>query len=354
MSREIPIRNVYYMLCYAWNCLDELEDGAASSLDGITGYDFLARMLNIGVDRLIRRGLGRGYSTTEEVSQTLRGKIDFSQSIKRNTMQELKLACCYDVFDYDTHFNRIIKATIGALLRYEELARENRDGLISVRRYFGAVTDVIPTGRLFACVQFGRSDAHYEFIIRLCEFIIQHMMVDEQTGTTRFIKFSHEDPTMWKLFELFVYHFYCVHAGNRFKVFHGRQIPWAIAAGQDTSCLPVMITDTILQERSDDSLLIIDTKYYGEAMGSRYGDRKKLRSNHLYQIYTYVRNAADNLPNTDISGILLYPKVDENVDCDYDIQGNHIAVKMIDLNQDWQDIHQELMKLIGAENAETA
>src|SRR5256885_366192 len=35
MTRKIPIRNLYYLLCYAWDVLDERDDTLVSELDGL-------------------------------------------------------------------------------------------------------------------------------------------------------------------------------------------------------------------------------------------------------------------------------------------------------------------------------
>ena len=58
---SIPIRNVYFMLSYAWK---HFRDAAAVPVDAIrvdAPADFLATLLARGVNHLLRRGIHREY-----------------------------------------------------------------------------------------------------------------------------------------------------------------------------------------------------------------------------------------------------------------------------------------------------
>ena len=72
---EIPIANIYYLLCYAWDVLDEKE--TLADVDVINSTDLLdlfARVLVNGTRRLIRRGLDRGYLPRQDEIPGVRGK----------------------------------------------------------------------------------------------------------------------------------------------------------------------------------------------------------------------------------------------------------------------------------------
>jgi 5-methylcytosine-specific restriction enzyme subunit McrC len=56
----IPIRNVYYMLAYAWNHLQESRTIDLSGVDAQTPEDLLALVLARGTLRLLKRGVGTG------------------------------------------------------------------------------------------------------------------------------------------------------------------------------------------------------------------------------------------------------------------------------------------------------
>ncbi len=72
-----------------------------------------------------------------------------------------------------------------------------------------------------------------------------------------------------------------------------------------------------------------------------------LRSNNLYQIFTYVKNKEyelKDIPEHSVSGMLLYAKTDEEIqpDNDYVMSGNRISVKTLDLNADFSSIKKTL------------
>lgn len=73
--------------------------------------------------------------------------------------------------------------------------------------------------------------------------------------------------------------------------------------------------------------MIIDTKYYGKVWQNRM-EKETLRSNNLYQIYTYVKNQ-DTSNSGLVSGMLLYAKTGEEIapDGECSLGGNKIAIK---------------------------
>ncbi len=107
--------------------------------------------------------------------------------------------------------------------------------------------------------------------------------------------------------------------------------------------LPVMQTDITL--RKGEKVLIIDTKYYTHTLQVQYNS-KTLHSNNLYQIFTYVKNR--DVGNTgNVAGMLLYAKTEETItpDCDFQMSGNKISVKTLDLNIAFVDIAAQLDKI---------
>ncbi len=106
-----------------------------------------------------------------------------------------------------------------------------------------------------------------------------------------------------------------------------------------------MQTDIFL--RLKERVLILDAKYYGRTLLQQF-DIYTLHSGNMYQIFTYVRTQdKDNTGN--VSGILLYAKTDESVtpDCMFQIGGNQIGAKTLDLNMDFKVIAAQLNKIAG-------
>ena len=83
MNSAIPVQNVYYLLCYAWDRLTE-KGYAAVSAAGVTDLaDLFARVLITGVNRLRRRGLERGYQEQEAELAGIRGRIEMFETASR-------------------------------------------------------------------------------------------------------------------------------------------------------------------------------------------------------------------------------------------------------------------------------
>ena len=107
--------------------------------------------------------------------------------------------------------------------------------------------------------------------------------------------------------------------------------------------LPEMKTDIMLKK--DGKTLIIDTKYYGHMMQEQF-NKLSINSSNLYQIFTYVKNKAAELKDSEknVSGMLLYAKTDETAQpsSKYRMSGNTIVVGNLDLNCDFREISQQL------------
>ena len=91
--------------------------------------------------------------------------------------------------------------------------------------------------------------------------------------------------------------------------------------------------------------MIIDAKYYGRTLQKQF-DKYTLHSNNVYQIFTYVKNQDKN--NTgDVAGILLYAKTDEDITPDvmFNMGGNQIGAKTLDLNKEFSLIVAQLDKI---------
>lgn len=79
-------------------------------------------------------------------------------------------------------------------------------------------------------------------------------------------------------------------------------------------------------------------------------DVQTLHSGNLYQIFTYVKNKEAQLSGTGykVSGMLLYAKTDEELVPDniYQMSGNQISVKTLDLNHEFSEIEKQLKQIV--------
>lgn len=96
-------------------------------------------------------------------------------------------------------------------------------------------------------------------------------------------------------------------------------------------------------------VLIIDAKFYSQITQTHF-DRATVNSNNLYQIFTYVKNKQAQLGESAdrVSGMLLYAKTDEQIfpDNTYSMSGNKISVKTLDLNCRFNEIREQLDRIV--------
>ncbi len=344
MEAKIPIKNIYYMLCYAWDKLKEKDIVSVDESAGKDIYDLFARVLISGLNHLIKRGMDRAYINVNEDVSTLRGKINFNESMKRILWLKGKLTCEFDELSYNILHNQIIKSTLNALINNEEIDISLKNKMIELNKYFRDIDDMKLSKKLFGQVKINRNNHYYGFLINICEIIFDNLLVDEKSGYTTFRDFERDERQMAYLFEHFVRKFYKREL-NDYTVYR-ENIYWSANENDVESfkLLPHMQTDISIE--SINRKIIMDTKYYKDVFTYNM-DIKKLNSSNLYQLFAYlINNESKGGVNLESEGILLYPTVNEEVDLEYFIQGHRISIKTLNLNQEWQEIHNRLLEII--------
>lgn len=345
MDSPIPIQNIYYLLCYAWNRLDEKDIVDVSSLQSTQLVDLFAKVLISGTHHLVRRGFDRGYLEFSEDTKRPRGKIDFASTLKRNLLIENRLSCDFDELDYNVLHNRILKTTIQSVMTVENLDSDLKEGLHEINRRLWEIRDINLSGQLFRRVQLHRNNYYYGFLLNICELIFDALLASEDPGNMRFRDFARDDNKMSKLFESFVRNFYLLEQ-DHFRV-QSMKIAWQVENENDpvVAYLPEMRTDVCLV--SKERKIILDCKFYREAFQINW-QKRTLHSAHLYQLFAYLRNKEVDPAWSNCEGVLLYPTVVTALNLTYKIQGHPITVKTVNLNQDWRSIHNDMFELIAA------
>ena len=340
---DIPIQNIYYLLCYAWDKLDEKEVVDVDPIDATSLADLFARVLISGTNHLLKRGFDRGYIEHQEWTGRLRGRICFQEAIRKNSTRTGTLPCSYDELSYDVLHNQILKATMKRLIRTQGLAAENSEGLAQLCRMFSDIRDIELTNRVFGRVQLYRNNQFYDFLLKVCELIHRNLLVSEKSGSSKFMDFVRDKRQMAILFENFVRTFYRVHSDYAVK---REDIYWRwIAADQVAAgLLPKMQTDISLSSPS--RKIIIDCKFTPEATQHHY-EAETLRSAHLFQINAYLTNLPEEKLTRACEMMLLYPTIDSPLSVDFTDGKHKIKIRTINLDQPWQRIHDDLLALVA-------
>lgn len=340
----IPVENIYYLLCYAW---DQWVDRGLADLEGMEGprvQDLLAVVLARGTARLLRQGLDRQYVEHEEVMAGIRGKLDVSGSIKAMVLPYGRALCQFDALDHDVLHNRILAATLDALLRVD-LSPKAHEEVKAVRTRFPEVRPLQVQRAHFGRIQLHGNTRAYRLLLEVCRLIHENLIPGEAPGRLKFLDFAQDEAQMWRIFESFVFHFYrreqSAYAVSRPKV------PWQDPQGSKAALglLPTMQTDVVLT--GPDRRLVIDCKYYKDTLQGHHG-AAKLKNENLYQLLTYVHNLAADAPSgPPVEGMLLYPVVKTRFVHDLRVMGRQIRVATVDLGQPWEGVAGELLGLVG-------
>jgi 5-methylcytosine-specific restriction enzyme subunit McrC len=344
---KIPIQNIYFLLCYAWDKLEEREIVNVSGIEHTKLVSLFTRVLLNGLMHLLKKGLDRGYVAHCEDTRSLRGKLDLNITLKRNLLSQGRVHCDYDDLHYDILHNQIIKTILRQLANHKELDDKLRDEVAGYYRRLHGISEIHLSNRVFRKVQLNHNNYFYDFLIKICELLHENMLIIEEAGESKFRDFVRDK--LADLFENFVRNFYRRELKEKAREVRREIISWMVEGGShsDLSYLPHMQTDISIE--FENRKVIIDTKFYKNALQiNPQSDKKTLISSNLYQMFAYLKNSeAKGGVNTTCEGILLYPTVNEELDVRYKVQGHFMRVKTLNLNQEWQQIHNELLSVVA-------
>lgn len=344
---KVPIRNLYYILCFAWKALPERIAFDLASLDACEDVTNLcAYVLASGIDHLVRRGLDRSYLLTQEQTSRLRGRVLITKTVKHRNLSSPTAICEFDEFSPNVPHNQILRSTVGDLLRSRELSADTRKRLeISFRQLAGI--DTIPiTNDLFRRVQLHRNNRHYAFLLFASQLLhLLKLPGKDEHGHSHFNDLLDDEKTMERVFEEFLRNFYKFKQ-IEFSDVSAAHLDWNARSldGDDLALLPQMKTDIRL--RSEIRTIVADAKYYKDALQEFLGT-KKVHSENLYQLLAYLRAEHSARPLICPEGMLIYPVGDSKVDASFRIEGYPIRLFTLNLAKKWQEIESDLLDLIS-------
>jgi 5-methylcytosine-specific restriction enzyme subunit McrC len=338
---QIPIQNIYYLLCYAWDRLDQGQLVDVSNIDSTELVDLFATVLVKGIDHLARRGLDKGYSLKREELRGIRGRVDILSSARRLLLKHGRAACEFDELSPNTLPNQIIKATLKTLAHDPHINAANRKQVLGSVRALRDVDDIPLTSACFLRVQLHGNNKFYRFLLNICQLVHGSWLIDPTEGRYRFRDFFRNEKKMALVFQYFVFNF--LRAERKDLQVFREDIRWNAISTDDPSCLLLPNMQTDISVVTPDRKLVIDTKYYQETLSTYYGS-EKVHSANLFQLVSYLQNVKKEGEKTE--GMLLYPMTGKPLDVQYNILGLPIRIRTINLAQPWRDIHKELFQII--------
>lgn len=339
-DKSIFIKNIYYMLSYAFQILKQSNYDEVASEKFENAQDLFAAILSKGIAQQLKQGLYREYITKNETLSVMRGKLDMPETIRNKIQHKHKLACEFDELSENNLFNQILKTAVHYLLIDDGVDAERKVALKKLLVFFDGIELLDQSGIPWSRLHYQRNNRNYEMLMNVCYFVLDGMLQTTEKGEYKMAAFS--DEHMARLYEKFILEYYSQHHTYLSEVKAG-QVKWDLLGDSAESMirfLPIMQTDIML--RLKEKILIIDAKYYGKTLQKQY-DKYTLHSNNVYQIFTYVKNQ-DKDNTGDVAGILLYAKTDEDITPDvmFNMGGNQIGAKTLDLNKDFALIAAQL------------
>ncbi len=340
---NIPIENIYYLLCYAWDKLEEKDRVAVSIDDNTTLLDLFVKVLINATRILLKRGIDRNYMPQTAELAGVKGKFELSQTLKSRLHLKKRTVCSFDDFSANVLTNRILVSTFSRLMRIKGLDPILKSDIRRIKIMFGVIDEITLTSDLFGQIRLHRNNKFYDFVLKVCHLIYENTLPAENTGEWKFADFSRDEKKMAKLFEAFVRNFYRIETGFRVR---SENIQWQFSVDDVSgiSYLPHMFTDTTLENEREK--IIIETKFYKETMAINY-ERERIKSANLYQLFSYLLNQEnENHKTINARGILLYPTIEKEHDLHFKYKTHDIFLKTVNLNTNWKNISKRLVSLI--------
>lgn len=338
-DKGILIKNIYYMLTYAFQSLRQSNYDLVAAEEFENIHDMFATILGKGVASQLKQGLYREYILQEEELFVLRGKLNIQGTIRNKIQHKQKLSCEYDELSENSLLNQILKTTMQVLVRQKTVKQEHKVVLKKNLVFFDNVDVIEPSQIKWDKIRYQKNNQSYRMLMNVCYLVISGLILSTDKGEVKLATFL-DDRAMHSLYEKFILEYYRYHHPE-YKA-NPDTIPWDIDDGM-IEFLPAMVTDITLKYGG--RTLIIDAKYYAHTMQSQH-DVQSIHSGNLYQVFTYVKNLDKN--NTgNVAGMLLYAKTQEQITPNnkYSMGGNTIWVKTLDLNLPFSQIAEQLERL---------
>ncbi|MCI0552548.1 MAG: hypothetical protein L0287_16480 [Anaerolineae bacterium] len=347
----IPIRNLWHMLLYAWNEIPLKNHWMLADMESAPTLDaLLASILMKLMHGRLRIGLGADYVNEAGTLRGIRGRIDFADSLKRRSFEHGEAYCEYQRYSANAPKNQIIRTTLARLIQTGQFGpdADQTNALRHRLRHLTGSLDGIDlielTPDLIHRQRLGRNDNDYRLMLEICWLILQRQMPTEWTGGHALLALDRDALVLHNIYERFVANFFRLHL-NGWIVTPQKRLEWH--EKNTNPYLPSMIPDLVLQEKSSNQLIILDTKFTAHSLVENQWGREIFDSSHLYQLYAYLKSQEHiSEAHRQAIGILLYPVVHKRFSERIELQDHVMRVECIDLTASWQDVERQLLELI--------
>lgn len=336
-------------MSYVWDVNWDINWTSVGIEEDRSALNMLSRILITSTERILRKGLDRGYLDDRESIYGIRGRINITESIKSNDISNSRLTCDFDELDYSVIHNKVIKTTFEALIKTSGIDKSLKEEMHFLLGKFQTIDPIKLSISVFSNLKLNSNNRQYRLPISICHLLYEQLLPNADSGKFEFVELS--DEKLFKIFEKFLFNFYSKHLNETsYKSIKKEGMTWqdSILVNGNDDFLPSMETDISLF--NDHSRLVIECKFYFSALQVRkFGENEtsgKFISGHIYQLYAYLKNQSLKY-RVPISGMLIYPENGKNISSHYHIHGHNFLIKTIDLDMPAASIHQNLIEALG-------
>ena len=335
---QIPIRNIYFLLSYAWKYYKPNDIRKIDEKDFTNDTEFFAEIFDLTLSKYVKKGLHRDYVEKAETIKTIKGKVDFNSTLKTLGFRSKQIDCIYDEYSSNNSINQLIYSTIHIILK-SKISGELKKSLKKKIVFFNNVSRVKIDKQLLKTIRPVRGNSTLNFLINISKYIYYNLGFDEKDGKYDLGDFVKNKMGMAAVFENFALNFYKSKLLN--SEVRSELIKWD--SETEDSKYPTMKTDITIRNKY--KVTVIDTKYYDNMFQYHYLniDKPKFRSGNICQLYTYLNNLKED---KEIEGMLLYPNTKSTVRNERIVSGKKIMINNINLNQEWTKIEEEMLDLV--------
>lgn len=191
-DKSIYIKNIYYMLSYAFQILKQSNYDEVASEKFDNAQDLFAAILSKGIGQQLKQGLYREYVTKNENLSVMRGKLDMPNTIRNRIQRKQKLACEFDELSENNLFNQILKTAIRYLLSNDGVDGERKIALKKVLVFFDEIELLEPSEIAWSRLHYQRNNKNYELLMNVCYFVLDGMLQTTEKGEYKMTSFSDE------------------------------------------------------------------------------------------------------------------------------------------------------------------
>ena len=313
VATKVPIANVLLLASLAYRTLPippALGDTLLDSQEPVS--DWLAVLLIAELQSLLRNGLRQGYVEIEDTLPYVRGRLRLEAATQWS--RPGSVFCEFADFLSDIPENRVIRATLEVLatqpllpglhLRVEDLLRS-----------FQGVSFSRPTRKLLDACRITRLNQHYRASLELCRLFLEQAGLELEPGEVATPAFFFPMELVFQEAVASLLKERLPHvsrqSGKSYKPVSGEP-------ARTLSFTPDIIVGTPPQ-------LVADTKYARPEVPNRYGGLS-YRNNDVYQAVFYALSFS-------CPGLLIYPRVDRDIDVTFEIEGVPISIVTVDLQE---------------------